>query len=173
MLVEASRAFNSSRVGSPLGSAPAPRAVTTAANVTARHNRKMECCPNMTEIPRGSLFLRLDGDQPMFRLPLLIRILPVGRVEEEVIIRRSLLHILEMIVGRSPEEIRDGSLGQEFGSRVERLDRQDVVMVLAGGEGKVAVCLAKIGLEFHRGQEFWLRFGEFLLSHEALAQAVV
>ena len=59
----------------------------------------------------------------------------MSRIEEEVKIRRRLLHVFEMVIGRSPQEVGDGLLRQVFHARVQCLNDQRIVFILAGGEG--------------------------------------
>src|SRR5579872_1951091 len=99
MLADVSRPFNSSTVGSPLGAARALTTAIIAKTVIVAHRNKYRT-PSMIPALPAKLFFRLYGDEPVFRLPLLIRILPVSHVEEEVKIRRRPLVVLEVIVGR-------------------------------------------------------------------------
>src|SRR5579864_775245 len=135
-LVEATRAFNSSTVGSLL------RAITTAARasgINALHIRNRYRIPTICPVSRPELLFRLDRNQAVLRLPLLFRILPVGRIEEEVIIGRRFFEVLEMIVGRGPQEVCKRNFWQKFHTSVECFDGQRIILVLASGEGKVAL----------------------------------
>src|SRR5579864_7446786 len=165
-LVEATRAFNSSTVGSLL------RAITAAARasgINVLHTRNRYRIPTICPVSRPELLFWLDGNQAMLRLPLLFRILPVGRIEEEVIICRRFFEVLEMIVGRGPQEVCKWNLRQKFLTSVERLDGQRIVLVLASGKGQVAVSSAQVRLDLHRYKKFLLRIGEFLLFQQRLA----
>ena len=88
---------------------------------------------------RRSALLGFDGDQAVTSLPLLIRILPLGRIEEEVIVHRSLFEVVQMVVGGGAQEDTDRGRGQEFVANVEGPDGQRIVLVLVGGNRKAAV----------------------------------
>ena len=90
-----------------------------------------------------------------------------------MIIHRRPLDVLEMIVGRSPHEVRNGFLGQELCPHVERLDSQGIIFVLAGGKGQIAVSRAQVGFQFHGRQKFLLRLGKLLLFEQSFAQSLV
>src|ERR1035438_10314956 len=92
----------------------------------------------MIPVPRELCF-GLYGNEPMLRLPLLFRILPIGRLEEEAKIHCRPLVVPKVIVGRSLQEVGDWLVRQEFRPGVERLDGQGIVLVLTGGEGQVAI----------------------------------
>src|SRR5712675_1117330 len=119
------------------------------------------------------LFLGFDCDQPMLRLPFLIRILPMGRVEEEVIVSGSLLVVAKVVQGGSAQKIGERYLRQKFRARIQSLDSQCIISVLARGKGQVAVAFTQIGFEFYGRKEFFLSLGKFLLPQQRSAQAVV
>ena len=54
---------------------------------TASDNRNKYRTPSMIPVPRRIFLFRLDRNQPVLRLPFLFRILPVGHLQEEVIIQ--------------------------------------------------------------------------------------
>src|SRR5580700_10478877 len=159
-LTVTTRAFNSSTVGSLLlpsayGARSAPN---TRPRAVTRRNRKLTIpSPFGRRSISSALFLRLNGDQPVFRLPLLIRILPVGRVKEEVIIFRRLLQVVQVIVGGRPQKIGDGNFRQQFDARIERSDHQRIILVLARRKPQIAVSLCEVGLQLDRVQELLLR----------------
>src|SRR5271156_3985615 len=138
LLVFATRAFSSSIVGSSRPISVVQGATTIANNnpAAAIHQIRKLSIP-APFAPR--LLLRFDGYEPVFRLPFLIRILPVGAVEEEAIAGGGLLEVVQMIVSRSPHEVCDSDLRQQLGAGVERADHELVILVLAGGEGEAAI----------------------------------
>src|ERR1700733_11538510 len=98
----------------------------------------------------------------MFRLPLLIRILPARHLKEEAIVDGRLLEISEVIQGRSPQKVSQRRLRQRLDSYIEGFKSQGIILVLTGGKRQITIGLAKIRFEFYRCQKFLLRFGKFL-----------
>ena len=109
----------------------------------------------------------------MLRLPLLIRILPVGPFEKEMIICRRFFNILQMIVGRGSQEISDRDFLKEFRACVERFDRQSVIFVFVGRKSQIAVSRSHFGLEFDGSQEFLFGIVIFLLDQQGFSEFMV
>src|ERR1022692_3554877 len=122
---------------------------------------------------RLKLVLRFNSDKPMFRPPLIIRILPIGSLEEEPIVCGGVLEVAQMIVGRRPQEISYGILWQQLHPGIQRPNHERVILILAGGEREAAIRLSKVGLEFHRSTELLLSFRELLLRQQSFAQAAM
>ena len=71
----------------------------------------------------------------MLRLPLLIRILPVGNVEEEMKVGRGVLEVTQVVISRRPQEICHRSFRQQqFGPGIQRTDDEWVVLAVIGGK---------------------------------------
>ena len=90
----------------------------------------------------SELLLRLDGNEPMFRLPLLIRILPIGSVEEEVKVCGGVLKVAQVIVSRRSHEICDRSVRQQLCPRIQRPNHHRILLVLAGRKCQIAISLS-------------------------------
>ena len=116
------------------------------------------------------MLLGLDGDQAVTSLPLLIRILSLGPIEEEVIVHGSLFEVAEVVIGGGAQEITNGGWGQKLVANVQSLDCQWVVLILVGGNGQMPIGISEIGLELDCGHEFLLCFREMALLQEYFAE---
>ena len=82
-----------------------------------------------------------------------------------IILRRHFI-VAQVIISGGAKKIADRNLRQKLGAGVRRLDGEFVVLVLVGRHRQIAICLAKIGLELDRSQQFLLRLGKFPLLQE-------
>src|ERR1035441_9228952 len=103
----------------------------------------------------------------------MFRILPMSRIEEEVKILHRPLHISQMVIGRSPQEICDRLLRHVFHPHIERLQGQRIIFVRTGGKSQVAISLTEIGFKLYCRLEFLLRLCELLLFDQRLAQTLM
>src|SRR5882672_8018648 len=117
-----------------------------------------------------SVSLGLDGDQAVTSLPLLIRILSFGRIEEEVIVHGSMFEVAEVVIGGGAQEISDDGGRQQFVANIQSLNGQRVVLVLVCCNGQTAIGDSEVGLELDGGLEFLFRFGELALLQEYFAE---
>ena len=121
----------------------------------------------------ASLFLRLDGNQPMASLPLLVRILPVRDFKKTVILLRRHFIVTQVIVGSGAKKITDRDLREKLGARIGCFDRECVVFVFVSRYRQIAISPAEVGLEFYCGQQFLLCFRELSLFQKYHAQPVM
>src|SRR3982074_180364 len=120
------------------------------------------------------MLLRLDRNQAMSSLPLLIRILPIGGLEEEVIVNRSLFVVAEVVISRGAEKKADHRhLRIELGARVESFDSEFVVFILTGGKSQIHVEIGPVAFQLDSGPEFLLGFRELFLTQQCLSQPAV
>src|SRR6202050_378161 len=121
----------------------------------------------------GSLFLWLNGNKPMLRLPLLIRILPISVVKEEAIVGSRFLEVPQVIIGRSPHEICHRSLRQQFGSNIQRVNQDWIIFIVVGCECEIVICSSEVGLQRHRRDELPLSLWRLLLPQQSLAKPIM
>src|ERR1017187_4348422 len=159
MLALATRSFSSSIVESRAAVSVNGTTSAQIATTPAIHQRRECFISNAIQLP-PKLFLGLDRKQPVLLLPLVIRILPIGRVKKEVIITRRRLKVFQMITGRSPQKICDRIFRQQLGACIQRPYRQVIIFVLAGCERQIAIRFAQVRLQLHRRQKFLLRSEE-------------
>src|SRR5258706_11856431 len=171
-LALATRPFSSSMEGcsAPLSTAGTARVDNTKPSANTRENRE-GTLPNT--LRSSWLFLPLKCVQAVRGMPLLIRILPLGNIEEEVKIAGGILVVALVIVGRSAQEICHRSFQQQLGPRIQRTNHNGIVLVLIGGEGEVVISVSKARLELHGIDELTLSFLRFLLPQQSLAKSVM
>src|SRR5436309_15983104 len=112
--------------------------------------------------------LRLNRNQPMLGLPLLIWILTVCHLEELMIIHRCLFEILQVIERGGAQEISSSVVGHKLGAYIERFQDQRIVFIFARGECKVAVRGTQFWLQLYSCKKFLLRLGELLQAQQRL-----
>src|SRR6266704_2098145 len=87
-----------------------------------------------------------------------------------MIICRSLLVIPEMIIGNGAQKIAYRNFREKLGARVQRLDREFIVLILIGYRSQIAVHGAQIRLQLNGADKFLLRLGKFPLLHQRMAE---
>src|ERR1700674_4678802 len=99
----------------------------------------------------------------MTGLPLLIGKLALRNLEKFMIILRCPLVIAQVVVSGSPQKIATWIFRDKFGSRLKRLDRQLIILILVSGNGKVVIRIPEVGLQLHCRQQLLLSFGKLVL----------
>ena len=118
-------------------------------------------------------FSRVDGDQPVPGLPLLIGHLAAIRSQKPLIILHCFRGSFQVVVGSGTQKVRRGTFREKLRARIQRTDRQIVVLVFGGDDREIAVEFGHVRLQLGRHEQLVLRLGKLLFLHQHRAQREV
>ena len=109
----------------------------------------------------------------MLRLPLLIRRLALGKLEEALIIRQGFFSGAEVIVRSGQEEKHGRGCVRRMCQLLEKRNGLRVPLLEIDGGGQPGRCLAVVGVHFQGGAELPFGLRKFLFLHKDLRKSAM